>query len=121
MDDHHITYLTKLNSTKLFWATTRSMQNTIKAEQVTHMKTKPKFLCALKFQDMKDLFGRGEEEEEVIFGFFPCSQMCSHPVPMGFPKFQSCSQDFPNSASALSNMVCPKSNSHVYKLKKGGP
>ncbi len=44
----------KMNSTKLFWAT-RSMQNTIKADQVTHMKTKPKFLCALKFQDMKDL------------------------------------------------------------------
>jgi hypothetical protein len=28
---------------------------TIKADQVTHMKTKPKFLCALRFQDMKDL------------------------------------------------------------------
>jgi len=55
VDDHHVTYLTKFNSTKLFWATTRSMQNTIKADQVTHMKTKPKFLCALKFEDMKDL------------------------------------------------------------------
>jgi len=55
VDDHLVTYLTKLNSTKLFWARTRSMQNTIKADKVTHMKTKPKFLCALKFQDMKDL------------------------------------------------------------------
>ncbi len=31
------------------------MQNNIKANQITHMKTKPKFLNALKFQDMKDL------------------------------------------------------------------
>jgi hypothetical protein len=31
------------------------MQNTIKADQVTHMKTKSEFLSALKFQDMKDL------------------------------------------------------------------
>jgi len=52
----------------------------------------------------------------VIFVFFPCSPMCSHPVPMRFPKFWSCSQDFPNSTSALSHMVCPKSNSHVYNF-----
>jgi hypothetical protein len=48
VDDHHITYLTKLNSTKLFWATTRAMQNTSKADKVTHMKTKPQILVCSK-------------------------------------------------------------------------
>ncbi len=65
MDDHHVTYLTKLNSTKLFWAT-RSMQNTIEADQVTHMKTKPKFLRALKFQDMKDLTSEPHLEDNPL-------------------------------------------------------
>jgi len=66
VDGHHVTYLTKLNSTKLFWATTRSMQNTIKADQVTHMKTKPKFLFALKFQDMKDLTSEPHLEDNPL-------------------------------------------------------
>ncbi len=65
MDDHHITFLTKLNETKLIWAT-RSMQNTIKADQITHMKTKPKFLCALKFQDMKDLTSEPHLEDNPL-------------------------------------------------------
>ncbi len=62
MDDHHITFLTKLNETKLIWAT-RSMQNTIKADQITHMKTKPKFLCA---QDMKDLTSEPHLEDNPL-------------------------------------------------------
>ncbi len=41
--------------------------------------------------------------------------MCSHEVPQ-FPKLFP--QNVLNSTSALSHMVCPKFNSHVYKLKK---
>ncbi len=42
------------------------MQNTIKADQVTHMKTKPKFLRALKFQDMKDLTSEPHLEDNPL-------------------------------------------------------
>jgi hypothetical protein len=42
------------------------MQNTIKADQITHMKTKPKFLCALKFQDMKDLTSEPHLEDNPL-------------------------------------------------------
>ncbi len=44
--------------------------------------------------------------------FFPCS----HCVPMGFPKLFA--QDVPNSTSELFYGVCPKSNSHVHKLRR---
>jgi hypothetical protein len=50
-----------------------------------------------------------------IFTFFPLFPICSHEVPQ-FPKLFP--QNVPNSTSALSHMVCPKFNSHVYKLKK---
>ncbi len=40
--------------------------------------------------------------------------------PQGSPSSEVVIQDFPNSTSALSHMVCPKSNSHLYKLKKVG-
>jgi len=48
--------------------------------------------------------------------------MCSHHVPKGFPKFASCSQDVPNSASVLSHMVfLPKfTPMYICKLKKSG-
>jgi hypothetical protein len=54
-----------------------------------------------------------------IFYFFPLVPimfpMCSHEVPQ-FPKLFP--QNVPSSTSALSHMVCPKFNPHVYKLKK---
>jgi hypothetical protein len=37
---------------------------------------------------------------------------CSHGVPQVVP------QDIPNSTLILSYMVCPKFNSHIYKLKR---
>jgi len=41
---------------------------------------------------------------------------CSHEDPIRFPS----SQDVPNNPLDLSHMVCPKFNSHVYKLRKVG-
>jgi hypothetical protein len=41
--------------------------------------------------------------------------MCSHEVPQFLKLFP---QNDPTSTSALSHMVCPKFNSHLYKLKK---
>jgi len=41
--------------------------------------------------------------------------MCSHHIP--FISSQVVPQDIPNSTSVLSYKVCPKFNSHVYKLK----
>jgi len=41
---------------------------------------------------------------------FPWASPSSHVVP----------QDVPNNTSILSHMICPKFNSHVYKLKKVG-
>jgi hypothetical protein len=42
------------------------MQNNIKADQITHMKTNPKFLSALKFQDMKDLTSEPHLEDNQL-------------------------------------------------------
>jgi hypothetical protein len=57
------------------------------------------------------LFGGGEGEVIFVFSLvhkcvlilFSCGTPCSKVVP----------QEFLNSTSALSHMVCPKSNSHV--------
>jgi len=59
--------------------------------------------------------GRGR-----LFLFFPCSQTCFILFPWGSPSSEVVPHVFPNSTSALSHMVCPKSNSHVYKLEKVG-
>jgi len=56
--------------------------------------------------------GRGR-----LFLFFP---LFPNVFPWGSPSSKVVPQDFPNSTSALSHMVCAKSNSHVYKLKKVG-
>jgi hypothetical protein len=56
------------------------------------------------------------------FNFFFAS--CSHKVISKFPKDSPSSQvvpqSVPNITSAWSLMVCPKFNSHVYKLKRWG-
>jgi len=49
----------------------------------------------------------------VIFCISSLFPICSHDV----PPICSC---VPNSTPILSHMVCPKFNSHVYKLKKAG-
>jgi hypothetical protein len=41
---------------------------------------------------------------------------CFHEVPQVLKLFP---QDIPSSTSILSHMICPKFNSHIYKLKKG--
>jgi hypothetical protein len=57
----------------------------------------------------------GQEEEEGDFLLFFSGSQC---VPIKIPKFSSCSQGVPNGTSILSHMVCPKFNSHGYKLKR---
>jgi hypothetical protein len=51
------------------------------------------------------LWGGGARRDLFAFALFP---IFSHGVP----------HDVPNSTSDLSHMVCPKFNSHVYKLKR---
>ncbi len=46
------------------------------------------------------------------------SPTCSHHVVKRFPSFQCVPQHVPNSTSVLLHMICPKFNSHVYKLKR---
>jgi hypothetical protein len=50
----------------------------------------------------------GWREREVIFWIFSLLPMCSHHIP----------KHVPNSTWILSHMVCPKFNSHLYKLKR---
>ncbi len=53
--------------------------------------------------------------------FFRLIFMCSHHIliwfPSDSPSSQVISHDIPNRTSDLSHMICPKFNSHVYKLK----
>jgi len=49
---------------------------------------------------------------EGIFVFFPLFPSYSQSV------LKCCPQDVPNSTWVLPHMVCPKFNSHVYKLKR---
>jgi len=51
----------------------------------------------------------------VGFLFFALFPMCSHHV---LTSSQVVLQDVHNCTSILSHMVCPKFNSHVYKLKR---
>jgi len=58
--------------------------------------------------------GRGGEE----FFLFICSQCVLIMFPWASPSSHVVPQDVPNNTSILSHMICPKFNSHVYKLKK---
>ncbi len=49
-----------------------------------------------------------------FFVFFPCSQCFPIVFPRGSSSSQFVSLDVPNSTSVLSQVVCPKFNSHVY-------
>jgi hypothetical protein len=55
------------------------------------------------------------------FCFFPCSQMCSHHVPMGFPKFQSCSPRLSKEHLSFIPYGLPKVQLSSIETKKGGP
>jgi hypothetical protein len=58
---------------------------------------------------------------EVFFVFFHVPNvfpLCSHHVPWSFSSSQVVPQNFPNSTSVLSHMVCPKFNLHVCKLTR---
>jgi hypothetical protein len=60
-------------------------------------------------------FGVGE----IIFGFLVPNVFltCSHHIPLRFLSSEVVPKGIPNSTSILSHMVCPKFNSHVYKLR----
>jgi hypothetical protein len=63
-----------------------------------------------------------KEEGGGIFWFFPLFSMCSHHIRIKFSKssqsvHKCVPQHDPNSTWVLTHMVCPKFNSHVYKLK----
>jgi hypothetical protein len=57
---------------------------------------------------------------EIIFGFLVPNLFltCSHHIPLRFLRSEVVLEDIPNRTSILSHMVCPKFNSHVYKLKR---
>jgi hypothetical protein len=65
------------------------------------------------------LFGRGGEQ--VYFCFFPCSQICSHPVLMGFPKFPSCSPRLSQQHLSFIPYVLPKVQLSCIQIEKGRP
>jgi hypothetical protein len=53
-----------------------------------------------------------------FFGFFPCSQCVYIMFSLSSQRVPKCvPQHDPNSTWVLTHMVCPKFNSHVYKLK----
>jgi hypothetical protein len=63
----------------------------------------------------------GGGEREGFFNFFPLFPMCSHEILIKFPQVSSCSPKmFPIAPRFHFHVVCPKFNSHGYKLKKGG-
>jgi hypothetical protein len=56
-------------------------------------------------------FGYKQRWRALFFVFLPCSQCVPN-------MFSFCSLEVPNSTLILSHRVCPKFNSHVYKLKR---
>ncbi len=63
----------------------------------------------------------GRWVREVFFFFFHVPNvfpLCSHHVSWSSSSSQVVPQNFPNGASVLSHMVCPKFNPHVCKLKR---
>ncbi len=65
------------------------------------------------------LFGReGWQRLFFVFSLVPKCVLILFPWGSSYSKVVP--QEFPYSTSALSHMVSPKSNSHVYKLKKVG-
>jgi hypothetical protein len=57
-------------------------------------------------------------------GFFPLFPICSHQIPIKYPKgspsSQVVTQDVPNRSLDYSHMVCPKFNCDVYKVHPQG-
>jgi hypothetical protein len=57
---------------------------------------------------------------KIIFDFLVPNLFltCSYHIPLRFLSSEVVPKDIPNNTSILSHMVCPKFNSHVYKLKR---
>jgi hypothetical protein len=53
-----------------------------------------------------------------FFSFLPCSHHVPYVFPWGSSSSQVVPQNIPNNIRLISHMVCPKFNSHEYKVKR---
>jgi hypothetical protein len=83
-------------------------RTTLLAESAT------KATCRIFVEENTCAAGGGRDFLLLFFG----PPLVPNVFPCGSPSSQVVPQDIPNSTLDLSHMVCPNSNSHVYKLKR---